>query len=160
MLRIALAVATVVVILDQLSKWLVRDVIMQPPQVIEITSFFNLVITYNKGISFGLFGGGGGNWQPWFFTVLALCIVSALLLWVRHQSGRTIAIACGLIVGGAVGNVIDRIRLNAVIDFLDFHLGTWHWPAFNVADSTILLGVALLLIDNLLPRREMRKIEK
>ena len=159
MLRLALVVASVVLLLDQLSKWLVKDVIMQPPQVIEVTSFFNLVITYNKGISFGLFG-GSGSWQPWFFTVLALCIVTALLVWVRHQSGRTIAIACGLVVGGAIGNVIDRIRFNAVIDFLDFHLGSWHWPAFNVADSTILVGVALLLIDNLLPQREMSKIEK
>lgn len=152
----ALLLALLVVALDQASKWLVLEVVMQPPRVVPITGFFNLVLTYNTGVSFGLLG-GEREWQPWLLSGLALVIVVALLLWLRRQERALPAIAIGLIAGGAVGNVIDRLRFRAVVDFLDLHAAGWHWPAFNVADSAITIGVILLLLDGLFPGASRRK---
>lgn len=147
-----LVVAFVIVILDQLSKWWVVERLMQPPRVIEVTPFFNLVMTWNRGITFGLFG--DTNWGRWAFAVLALVIVAILLSWLARAAQRWVAAALGLIIGGAIGNVIDRIRWGAVADFLDFHLLGWHWWAFNLADAAIIIGVALLLLDALFGGKE------
>jgi signal peptidase II len=89
---------------------------------------------------------------------LAIAVSGALLYWLRREPERLLALAVGLIVGGAMGNVVDRVRLGAVMDFLDFHLGTWHWPAFNLADSAITIGVAFLVFDGLF--RERRRSKK
>ncbi len=148
MFQLALGVAAVVILLDQLSKWLILYVVMQPPRVIEVTGFFNLVLTFNTGVSFGLLDSDSA-WQPWILSALALAIVAGLLVWLRRHRRLLAAWSVGLIVGGAIGNVIDRARLAAVVDFLDFHLAGWHWPAFNLADSGIVVGVGLLLIDGL-----------
>ncbi|MGF1610933.1 MAG: signal peptidase II [Kiloniellales bacterium] len=156
LVRRALLLALLVIVLDQASKWLILEVVMQPPRVVRVTSFFNLVLTYNTGVSFGLFG-GEREWQPWLLSGLALAIVVALLLWLRHQERPLPALAVGLIVGGAIGNVIDRLRFGAVVDFLDLHAAGWHWPAFNVADSAISIGVVLLLLDGLFPGLSRRK---
>jgi signal peptidase II len=159
---LALGLSAVVVLLDQVSKWAIHDLVMQPPRVIEVTGFFNLVLTYNCGISFGIFDNGSGcdsTWQPRILSVLAVAVIGALLYWLRKQPERTLALAVGMISGGAVGNVIDRVRISAVIDFLDFHLGDWHWPAFNLADSAIFLGVVLLLLDGLFRGRQESKNE-
>lgn len=156
-LRLSLLVAGAVVVLDQASKWAVVELVMQPPRVVEITGFFNLVLTYNTGVSFGLFGGAAAAWKSWTLSALALAVSGALLYWLRCEPERLLALAVGLIVGGAMGNVADRVRLSAVVDFLDFHLGGWHWPAFNLADSAITVGVAFLVFDGLFRARLRRK---
>lgn len=116
---------------------------------VAVTSFFNLVLVMNPGASFSFLADAGG-WQRWFFIVLALAI-SAWLVWEirRHAQERLLPFAFTLVLGGALGNVIDRFRFGAVVDFLDFHVAGWHWPAFNVADSAITVGVILLLWQQL-----------
>jgi len=151
----ALTLAALIIVLDQASKWLILQVVMQPPRVIEVTGFFNLVLTFNTGVSFGLLD-NDSPWGPWLLSGLAVAIVIGLLIWLRQQSHLLPALAIGLIVGGALGNVIDRMHQPGVVDFLDFHLSGWHWPAFNVADSAITVGVALLLYDGFFPGRHFR----
>ena len=139
-----LALATVVVVLDQASKaWVLGSLHLMERHI--VTSFFNLVLVFNPGASFSFLADAGG-WQKWFFVVLALGISLWLLgLLRRHAQERLLPAALSLILGGAIGNVIDRLRFDAVVDFLDFHLAGYHWPAFNVADSAITVGVALML---------------
>jgi signal peptidase II len=155
MLARGLAVAITVVALDQLSKTAVRGyfVARAAGEHENITSFFNIVLIYNRGMSFGLFNGAGGL-NAVLFSLVAAAIVTVLIYWLSRVESPLLAVAIGLIIGGAIGNVIDRIRLGAVVDFLDFHAGSWHWPAFNVADSAICIGVAVMLLDGLLLRRE------
>ena len=150
-----LAIAVVVVILDQLSKAAVLAFFAGRVvgDRVTVTSFFNLALTYNRGISFGLFNGAAG-FNALVFSVAAAAIVAVLIYWLSRARSPFLAIAIGLIIGGAVGNVIDRLRLGAVVDFLDFHIGSLHWPAFNLADSAICIGVAAMLLDGLLLRRE------
>jgi len=155
-LAIAGAILAATVILDQASKWLIVEQVMRPPRVLPITGFFNLVLTHNTGISFGMFRGGEA-WMRWVLVVAALAIVAALLVWLRRQPARGHAVAVGLVCGGALGNVIDRIWVGAVVDFLDFHAAGWHWPAFNVADSAITLGVAVMILDGLFHGRSDSK---
>ena len=155
MLARGLATAAAVAILDQLSKAAVlahfAGRILGDGE--PVTSFFSLALTYNRGISFGLFNGGAGV-NALFFSLAAAAIIAVLVYWLSRVTSPFLAVAIGLIIGGAVGNVIDRIRLGAVVDFLDFHIGSLHWPAFNLADSAICIGVAAMLLDGLLLRRE------
>jgi signal peptidase II len=139
-----LALATFVVLLDQASKaWVLGSFRLAEHHV--VTPFFNLVLVFNPGASFSFLADAGG-WQKWFFVVLALGISVWLLSMLRHHAQeRLMPAALSLILGGAIGNVIDRLRFDAVVDFLDFHLAGYHWPAFNVADSAITVGVALML---------------
>jgi len=155
MLARGLATAVVVVVLDQLTKAAVLASLAGGAVGgrATITSFFNLALTYNRGISFGLFNGGAGV-NAFVFSVVAAAIVGVLVYWLSRASSPLLAVAIGLIIGGAVGNVLDRIRLGAVVDFLDFHVGGLHWPAFNLADSAICNGVAAMLFDGLVLRRE------
>jgi signal peptidase II len=142
------ALLVLVAVLDQITKWLMVAELTARPGIIEVTGFFNLVLTHNTGISFGIFRGSDA-WVRWALVALALAIVALLMHWLRREPSGRMALAVGLICGGAVGNVIDRIRIGAVVDFLDFHAAGWHWPAFNLADSAITLGVAVLLLDSL-----------
>ncbi len=142
--------------LDQLTKWAIVSQVMTPPRIIEITPFFNLMLGWNRGVSFGLFD-ASSPYAPWIFSTVSLVISVALLGWLYNVRRIMPALALGLIVGGAVGNVIDRIRFGAVTDFLDFHLAGYHWPAFNLADSAITVGVALLFADALFRRRQSHK---
>jgi signal peptidase II len=139
--------AFAVLALDQASKWWILHHVMNPPQVIPLTSFFNLVLGYNRGVSFGMFG-DGEEIGRWALVVLALVIAVALAVWLARAEKPLLAAALGLIIGGALGNVIDRARIGAVVDFLDFHAYGYHWPAFNVADSGITVGAAILIIDS------------
>ena len=148
-LRRALSLAAIVLALDQASKWVILNQVMDPPRIVEITGFFNLVLTYNTGVSFGLFGGAAAAWKPWALGGLALAVSAGLLFWLTRQPERLLSLAIGLIVGGALGNALDRAHQPGVVDFLDFHLFGWHWPAFNLADSSIFLGVAILVLDGL-----------
>lgn len=143
-----LAVAVMVVAADQLIKaWVVGFFAIRSSSVLVVSPVFNLVMAWNKGISFGLFNSGGGTLV---FVALAVAIVAALLWWLSRTRERGLQIAIGLVIGGAVGNIIDRLVRGAVIDFLDFHLGRLHWFAFNLADTAICLGVFFIAIDGLL----------
>lgn len=148
MFKLTAILAVIVCVLDQFTKWLILDVVMQPPQSFEITGFFNIVLAFNRGVSFGLFGNEAAI-MPYILSGVAAVIVVALLIWLRGQDHKANAVAVGLVVGGAIGNVIDRLRIGMVVDFLDFHLAGWHWPAFNVADTAIFLGVGVLMFASL-----------
>jgi len=137
-----------VVVLDQITKWWVIEVVMQPPRVIPVTFFLNLVMGWNKGVSFGLLN-QDSPYNAWVLSALALAITVGLLIWLARVRRRGLALAIGLVVGGALGNVIDRLRFGAVADFLDFHAFGLHWPAFNVADTGISIGAAIIVLDSL-----------
>ena len=149
------AAAIAVVVFDQLGKAAVRGYFAchAVGEHENVTAFFNIVLIYNRGMSFGLFNGGGGL-NALLFSLVAAAIVTVLIYWLSRVESPLLAVAIGLIIGGAIGNVIDRIRFGAVVDFLDLHVGLWHWPAFNIADSAICMGVAVMLLDGLLLRRE------
>lgn len=141
-----------VLVLDQGTKWMV-DHRMQLYQSIDLFPQFQLTYLRNEGAAFSLLSGAGG-WQRWFFIGLALTASGLIIRWLRQlpKGATREAIAWTLILGGAIGNLIDRILFGYVIDFLDVYYGAWHWPAFNIADSAITLGVGLLLIDTLFQR--------
>jgi signal peptidase II len=145
---LGMAVTAVVIVLDQLSKWLILDLVMQPPRIIPVTGFFNIVLAWNRGVSFSMFQSGSAA-GPWILAAVAVAISLGLGVWLTRQRRLVPALALGLIIGGALGNVVDRLRFGAVVDFLDFHAAGYHFPAFNVADSGITVGVALLIIDGL-----------
>ncbi len=147
-LMLWLGIAAVIVLLDQLSK-ITMSRLLAYGQSEYLTSFFNLVMVYNKGAAFSFLADSGG-WQRWFFSALALS-VSLFIVWMlnRNANQRMFCWSLSLILGGAVGNLIDRLVHGHVIDFLDFHVGGWHWPAFNVADAAITIGAALFVLDEL-----------
>jgi signal peptidase II len=154
LIKLGLPVAAGVVLLDQLTKYVARDALWEPERMVEVTSFLNLVPVENRGISFGLLESESG-FGPWLIGGLALVVAIALLVWMARTRRVLPALALGLVVGGALGNVIDRARLGWVIDFVDIHAAGYHWPAFNLADAGITIGVGLLLIDALFrPRRK------
>lgn len=140
----ALLLAALVVVLDQITKqWVLGS--LHYGEVIPVTAFFDLVLVFNRGAAFSFLAEHSG-WQRWFFTVLAVVICGWLLALMRaHRTERLLTTACALVIGGAIGNVIDRLLLGAVVDFLYFHAGRYGWPAFNVADAAITLGVGLML---------------
>jgi len=157
-LALGLVLAAFVIVLDQISKVaLLMTMEELGGRFIEVTSFFSIVQVMNRGVSFGMFNDAQSELGGVVFSLLAAAIVVMLLVWLWRARSTIIAIGTGLVIGGAVGNVIDRVRLGAVVDFLDFHLGTWHWPAVNVADSAICVGVALLVLDGLLGRGQRSK---
>ena len=147
---LGLWLAAAVIVLDQITKWYVVAVVLNPPRIIEVTSFFNLALVWNRGVSFGMLGGQDGA-GAWILTLVALAIVAALVFWLRRADRPILAVALGMVIGGALGNVIDRVRLGAVADFLDFHVAGYHWPAFNLADSAITVGVVALVVPTLFP---------
>lgn len=151
MLRFGLGVALIIVVLDQITKWLVLGT-FETGQGLTVTPFFNLVLVWNRGVSFGMFNSGGA-FAPWLLSGLALAVVVGLTAWLRSTEQRLTAFGLGLVIGGALGNVVDRVRFGAVVDFLDFHLAGYHWPAFNVADAGICVGAALMVADGLLARQ-------
>jgi signal peptidase II len=149
MKRFALIVALLIVV-DQLSKWwLLFEIGMIENKVIEITSFFKLVMVWNRGVSFGMLNQGDFAYQAYALMALALVISAILAQMARTSASRFEQLCYALIVGGALGNVIDRARFGAVADFFYFHIGELGWPAFNVADAAICVGVGLLLISML-----------
>ena len=159
MIRFGYLIAAAVIVLDQVTKyWIVYEV-MSPPRVIEVTGFFNIVMVWNRGASFGLFGSSGG-WGPLVLGALALAICAALSVWLSRTTDRWLGTAIGLVIGGALGNVIDRLVHRAVADFLDFHVFGYHWPSFNVADMAISVGVVLLLLDGLIGGRRHHKLQE
>ena len=160
MLRQGLGLAAAVAVADQATKWAAYtgltglafwDPAPDPlPRVagVEVTPFFNLVTVWNFGVSFGMFNRGSDE-AAWVFALIAAAITAVLVVWLRRAPNLLVTVALGSVIGGAVGNVIDRLRFGAVFDFLDVHAAGWHWPAFNVADAAIAVGVGLLLLDAL-----------
>lgn len=140
-----------VLVLDQASKQLALDA-FTPIDRVALLPFLDLTLAWNKGVSFGMFGGGGA---PAYVFVLIALAISAFLLWqmVKAET-RLAALGYALIVGGALGNVVDRAIYGAVIDFILLYWRDWHWPVFNVADMAITFGVCLILADSLWPKRD------
>jgi signal peptidase II len=144
---LALAIAAVIVWADQWTKHVVQQHLTFG-DVIAVTPFLDLVLVYNPGAAFSFLAAASG-WQREFFIVIALIAVG-VISWmiVRHHTKRLFVVALALLLGGAIGNLIDRVVLTAVVDFLHFHAGRWYWPAFNVADSAITIGALLLVADS------------
>jgi signal peptidase II len=144
------AIAAVIIVLDQLVKWVVLDYFAGRGPVQPVTSFFNLVLACNKGAAFSFLAGAPGWQTPLFagFAIVASVVVGVLI--VRSPGKRLFLCGLALVLGGALGNLIDRLRIGCVVDFLDFHAAGWHWPAFNVADSAITLGAVALILDSFL----------
>lgn len=153
------------IICDQLCKWLILEKIFKPelgkeptgflnwfsmterlPFIsLDYTSFFNLTMVWNEGISFGLFQSG----NPWPLIIVALLISTIFTIWLFRTQNWVEAISLSMVIGGAIGNVIDRFHFGAVADFFDFHIMGWHYPAFNIADSCITLGIVILVVNSL-----------
>ena len=153
MLKIGLLAAGTIVVSDQLTKWLIRDLVLDSVRRIEVTGYFNIVEVWNRGVSFG-FLANDSLWTPHLLSALAIAIAAILGFWLRKAETLFVAIAIGIVIGGAFGNVIDRIIWGHVFDFLDFHIAGYHWPAFNVADSAISIGVILILLDGFIAKRQ------
>lgn len=137
---------------DVATKWLIMNAVMVPPRVIEVAPFFNLTLGFNTGISFGMFQDIFLE-RPLMLAGIKVAITVGLLVWATRTRRIIEATALGLIAGGAAGNIVDRVHQGAVTDFLDFHVGNWHWPAFNMADVAISTGVVLLLAGSLFSSR-------
>ena len=132
-----------ILVLDQTTKYLARvELPLHVP--IHITSFFNLFLTYNKGVSFSLFSNNSA-YGPILLSLLSILVSLGIIYWIKKEQNKAIKLALAFILGGAISNVIDRIYLGQVVDFLDFHAFGYHWPAFNVADSAICLGAFIIL---------------
>jgi len=150
---IAVYLVAFIALADQITKWWIIHQVMLPPRVIPVTPFFNLTLIANRGVTFGLLSQLDPRWVSWFLLATAGAILFLLGRWLWRTSSTWVATGLGLIMGGAIGNVIDRLHYGAVVDFLDFHLGNYHWYSFNLADSAIVTGVGLLLLDGLIRGR-------
>jgi signal peptidase II len=151
--RIGLGLSVLVMALDQLSKWIIVAHVMKPPIQIKLTSFFNLILTHNQGVSFGMFS-NGTDAGKWTLVSVALVILGFLIRWLFQSNRLFNVITLGLIIGGAMGNVLDRVMVGAVVDFLDFHAFGYHWPAFNVADTAISIGAIGLVLESFFIKSE------
>ena len=156
-LRTGLSIAALVAVADQATKWMVVDWLEGLGRNLPVTGFFDLVLVYNRGASFGLFQ-TDSPWGPRLLTGFTIVVIAGLLVWMTRIEERALTVALGLIVGGAAGNAIDRLTQGHVIDFLDFHIGGYHWPAFNLADSAITIGVAIVLYGSLIGKRSDRTV--
>lgn len=150
----AIALSVLTLVLDQASKQVLLTYLERSGPVVQvIDDFFRLVMVWNRGVSFGMLG-GDRSLPPWLLSGVAIAVCIGLFVWLRRVQSPLTGWGIGLVMGGAIGNVIDRARWGAVFDFADFYVGQWHWPAFNIADSAIVLGVALMLLDSLLGERK------
>jgi signal peptidase II len=141
--------AGAIVLADQLVKWLVLAR-FAPGELVAVTGFFNLALVFNKGAAFSFLAREAGWQTPLLLAFALVASLVVVVLIVRNPGKGLLCGALGAILGGALGNAIDRLRFGYVVDFLDFHALGWHWPAFNVADSAITVGAALLILDGLL----------
>ncbi len=141
--------ALVVVVLDQVTKQL-ASAYLALHEPVALIPMLNLTLMHNTGAAFSFLSQAGG-WQRWFFVLLALGVSIGITVWISrlNRSQRWLAAALALVLGGALGNVWDRVVLGYVVDFIDVYYGRWHWPAFNIADSAITVGAVMLVIDSL-----------
>lgn len=147
-LALWLGLSALIILIDQLTKIAVLRTFAYG-EARPVTDFFNLVLVYNRGAAFSFLAQAGG-WQRWLFTAIGVA-ATVFIVWMlkRHAGQRMFCLALALIMGGALGNVIDRVAYGHVIDFLDFYAGRYHWPAFNLADTSIFMGAALLIVDEI-----------
>lgn len=165
-LRLGLPLAVAIVVGDQVSKWWIVEQVMRPegmldtpfytPRTIPVLPFLDIVMTWNRGVSFGMFN-NDGRYNALILSVLSLVIVVVLLGWLRRSTDALLSVGLGLIIGGALGNVIDRMRFGAVADFVYLHAGRYDFPAFNLADSAISIGAVMLIADALFARPNSHK---
>ncbi|WP_113908246.1 signal peptidase II [Aliidiomarina celeris] len=150
--------SALIVVLDQATKFWITHNLVYMVDRIEVLPFFDIIYVLNPGAAFSFLSDQSG-WQRWFFALLAIVISAVLAVMLRKQpqSLWRVNVAFALIIGGAIGNVVDRIRIGAVVDFLDIHYQGWHWPAFNIADSAIVCGALLMILDGVLSYLEERK---
>lgn len=146
--------AVLIVALDQLTKFLIEPWLAGQPPLVVIPGFANLVVVYNTGAAFSLLSSASG-WQRWLFTGLAVVISALIIYWLRKtpRGEWTTALPLAMILGGAMGNLIDRLRFGHVIDFVDLYYGDWHWPAFNVADASISVGAVVFILAGLFQKK-------
>jgi len=140
-----------VLAVDQGVKWLVLET-LDPGQSVPVLPFFNLVLVFNRGVSFGLFAGHPLA-SAWLLSGIALAIVIGLLFWLRQEQRTLARFAIWMVIGGALGNVVDRLRYGMVVDFLDFYIQSYHWPAFNLADVAVVGGASLLIWESFMESR-------
>ncbi len=152
--------SAVVIVLDQITKYMVSDSLLLF-QSVPIMPSLNMVLAHNTGAAFSFLSDAGG-WQRWFFAVLAMVVSVVIVVWMKRlkQNEQRLAVALSLVLGGAVGNAWDRLVHGYVVDFIDIYYGDWHWPAFNVADSAITVGAVLLILDALFNREDQPQAEK
>lgn len=146
-----------VIVLDQASKlWMVAN--FDDYQVMEILPVFNLTLVYNTGAAFSFLADAGG-WQKYFFISIAVALSAYMIVWLYRLQAheKPMAWALALVIGGAIGNLIDRVYLGKVVDFIQWHWQDWYWPSFNIADSAIFIGVMILLWDGLFSNQESVK---
>lgn len=145
---LGVAAALLVLAADQATKaWMLYGLDLPRLRQIVLLPLLNLTFVENRGVTFGMLNGLGA-WSSLALAAVALAVVLVLAIWLRRAESRVVAIAIGAIAGGALGNVIDRLRLGWVVDFIDFHIGDWHWYVFNVADAAIVCGVAVLVLES------------
>lgn len=149
-----LNLSALIIVLDQLTKWLMSSW-LDLYETVAVVPYFNLTLAHNYGAAFSFLASAGG-WQRWFFTILAIVVSIVLTVWMKRlkANAKLEAISLALILGGAIGNVIDRVAHGYVIDFLDVYVGSYHWPAFNIADSAICVGAVLLIFDSFRSKTE------
>jgi len=140
------AIITILLISDQVTKWLALKHLAEGPKT--VLPFLDFVLVWNRGISFGMFN-QGHDYMPWVLSALSLIIVVGVTSWLIRTNHLPTIIALAAVISGAIGNIIDRIRFGAVVDFIDVHVKDWHYPAFNIADSAIVLGIAFIVLDGL-----------
>ena len=145
------AVALAIVVVDRVTKLLVLDSFADGERL-PVTGFFNMVLVFNKGAAFSFLAGAGGWQTPVFAAISSIASLIIIVLILRNTGNRMLCIALALILGGALGNLWDRLQWGHVVDFLDFHAAGWHWPAFNVADSGISVGAVLLILESFVRR--------
>ena len=145
-----LLLSALVIVLDQVSKWFALANLHPYEPIAVIDGFLNWMLAFNPGAAFSFLADSGG-WQRWFFTALAIGVSVVLVVWLSRtaRSDWRNAVPLSLIIGGAIGNVIDRVRLGHVVDFIDVYVGQYHWPAFNIADSAICIGAVMLVAFSL-----------
>jgi len=141
--------SALIVIFDQLSKYMASHILVMY-EAVAVMPMFNFTLMHNTGAAFSFLSDAGG-WQRWFFTIIALVISAVIFIWIRRLNSdqQLQAIGLSLVLGGALGNVIDRVLLGHVVDFIQIYYKQWYWPAFNIADSAISIGVVLLIFDSL-----------
>lgn len=149
LLQIA-AILLVCFMIDQISKWIILEKVMVPARVIHVTSFFNLTLGFNTGVSFGFFKDTIAE-RPGMLATIKAMIIVGLVIWAALTQSRMESSGLAMIAGGALGNTVDRWRQGAVTDFLDFHWADWHWPTFNFADVAIVGGATLMFAAAMLP---------
>ncbi|MDR9432360.1 MAG: signal peptidase II [Spiribacter sp.] len=155
-LRVGLLLAAMIVVADQSSKWLAL-MLLNPYEPVSVLPFFDFRLAFNPGAAFSLLANGSG-WQRWLLSAVAIAVSIYLVFWLRGlaPTQRCQTMGVGLVLGGAIGNLIDRVHLGVVIDFIDLHAAGWHWPAFNLADSAITVGVVAIVMSAWREWREER----